>query len=146
MQNINHLKTANFIARYKNNPVLSATDIPYKSTLVFNAGVERYKNGYVMVFRNDYGEFKRDNDIFEGTNIGLAFSKDGINWKVEPKPCMEWKDNEVIRAYDPRLTKIEGRYYMCFALDTKHGIRGGIAVTDNFKVFEIMLFFLQLHY
>ena len=30
--------------------------------------------------------------------------------------------------YDPRLTVIGEQCYMCFAVDTKHGLRGGIAV------------------
>jgi beta-1,4-mannooligosaccharide/beta-1,4-mannosyl-N-acetylglucosamine phosphorylase len=45
---------------------------------------------------------------------------------------------EFQRAYDPRLTVIEGRCYMCFAVDTKHGLRGGIAVTDDLERFEIL--------
>jgi beta-1,4-mannooligosaccharide/beta-1,4-mannosyl-N-acetylglucosamine phosphorylase len=47
-------------------------------------------------------------------------------------------DEEIIRAYDPRLTVIDGRCDMCFAVDTKHGIRGGIAITDDFENFEVL--------
>jgi beta-1,4-mannooligosaccharide/beta-1,4-mannosyl-N-acetylglucosamine phosphorylase len=36
------------------------------------------------------------------------------------------------------LTVIEDRCYMCFALDTRHGICGGVAVTDDFEHFEIL--------
>lgn len=42
------------------------------------------------------------------------------------------------RVYDPRLTVIGERCYMCFAVDTKHGLRGGIAVTDDFRSFEVL--------
>ena len=136
MTKIKDLFSSPVIKRYELNPILSSKDIPYKSDLVFNAGVVKFQGKYVMIFRNDYGYSGGNN--FEGTNLGLAYSDDGINWTVEPKPCFELQDEEIIRVYDPRLTVIEGRCYMCFAVDTKHGIRGGIAVTDDFYNFEIL--------
>ena len=117
-------------------PVLSYKDIPYKAALIFNAGVAKFNGKYVMVFRNDYGSMEEHK--LEGTNIGLAFSDDGVSWKVEPKPCFSMRDEEILRAYDPRLTVIDGRCYMCFAVDTRHGLRGGIAVTDDFDKFEVL--------
>ncbi|MDZ4200437.1 MAG: glycoside hydrolase family 130 protein, partial [Kiritimatiellia bacterium] len=41
-------------------------------------------------------------------------------------------------AYDPRLTVLDGRVYMCFATNTRHGLRAGIAVTDDFSKFDIL--------
>ena len=124
------------VKRYEGNPVLSAKDVPYPATLVFNAGVTKFRGRYVMVFRNDYGD-EREKRL-EGTNLGLAFSDDGIEWEVTAKPCFEMETGELQRAYDPRLTVIEGRCYMCFAVDTAHGIRGGIAVTDDLEHFEVL--------
>jgi len=117
-------------------PVLSYKDIPYKAALIFNAGVAKFNGKYVMVFRNDYGSMEEHK--LEGTNIGLAYSDDGIHWDVQLKPCFAMRDNEILRAYDPRLTVIDGRCYMCFAVDTRHGLRGGIAVTDDFDKFEVL--------
>lgn len=117
-------------------PVLSRFDIPYKTALVFNAGVTKYNGKYVMTFRNDYGDY--ENHKLEGTNIGLAFSDDGINWTVQPNPCFKLESDEISRAYDPRLTVIDGECYMCFAVDTKHGVCGGIAKTEDFDKFEIL--------
>ena len=133
---IGELRSSPVVKRYPGNPILSSEDVPYDSLLAFNPGVTRFQGKYVMVFRNDYGclEEKR----IEGTNIGLAFSDDGIKWQVQPKPCFELRDHEIIRAYDPRLSVIDGRCYMCFAVDTRHGVRGGIAVTDDFEKFEIL--------
>ena len=118
------------------NPVLTYRDIPYQATLVFNAGVAKYQGKYVMMFRNDYSDYEKQK--LEGTNIGLAFSDDGIHWDVQPKPCFSMEDDEVIRAYDPRITVLDGRAYVCFAIDTHHGLRGGIAVTEDFDRFEIL--------
>jgi len=124
------------VQRHPRNPVLAAKDVPYRATLVFNAGVAKHQGRYVMVFRNDVGTWGEPR--FDGTSLGLAFSDDGVSWKVEPEPCFELEDEEIRRAYDPRLTVIDGRVYMCFAVDTRHGVRGGIAVTDDFEDFEIL--------
>jgi beta-1,4-mannooligosaccharide/beta-1,4-mannosyl-N-acetylglucosamine phosphorylase len=100
-----------------------------------------------MVFRNDYDRNQKDFALYEAAglgyppvkiSIGIAFSDDGLNWMVAPKPCFELLGDDVLRTYDPRLTIIDGRCYVCFAADTEHGIRGGIAVTDDFDKFEIL--------
>jgi beta-1,4-mannooligosaccharide/beta-1,4-mannosyl-N-acetylglucosamine phosphorylase len=132
------LYSANVIKRHKNNPILTAENVPFDATLIFNAGVTKYQGKYVMVFRNDYNYTKQGPFGFEGTNLGLAFSDDGINWDVQKKPCFSLEDEEIIRAYDPRLTVIDGKCYMCFAVDTKHGLRGGIAVTEDFNKFDVL--------
>ncbi len=130
------LETSKIIKRYKSNPILSEKDIPYQSALVFNAGVSKYNGKYVMLFRNDYGD--SNTETLEGTNLGLAFSDDGLAWEVEPEPVWQMSDREVRRVYDPRITVIDGRAFICFAQDTEHGIRGGIAVTEDFHKFDII--------
>lgn len=133
-------QSAKEIVRYP-EAVLSCRDVPYESSLTFNAGIARKGSEYVMLFRNDYGcdqaGWERG-QRFKGTNIGKAVSRDGIHWKVSEKPAFELKSDEFERAYDPRITCIEDRYYVCFAADTKHGICGGICVTDNFQQYEIL--------
>ncbi|MCE5259338.1 MAG: glycoside hydrolase family 130 protein [Chloroflexi bacterium] len=130
------LHSSPVIARYAGNPILSAKDVPYNAGLVFNAGVCKYQGRYVMVFRNDYGSLA--DHRLDGTNLGLAYSDDGIRWQVEPLPCLEMHDHEVLRVYDPRLIVLEGRVYLCFALDTRHGVRAGIAVTDDFVQYDVL--------
>ena len=138
------LKTPGFLKKY--GPVLTREQIPYSSALVFNAGVVKYHDRYVMMFRNDYGFSRQDyDDFYSGlsdntvphTNIGLAFSRDGIRWEVFPEPCFEMSGNGIRRAYDPRLTVIEDQCAVCFAVDTDSGIRGGVALTEDFTRFDI---------
>ena len=128
-------KSSNLIKKLE-KPVLTYKDIPYKAALIFNAGVAKINGKYIMLFRNDYGDYEKQE--LEGTNLGLAYSDDGINWKAEPQPSLSMADDEVIRIYDPRLTVIENKIYMCFAMDTKHGLRGGIATTEDFKKLDIL--------
>ena len=136
---IGPLASSSAIRRHPANPLLAPKDVPYGPAMVFNAGVAKYQGKYVMVFRNDYGdEEKQTVAPFSTTNLGLAFSDDGIHWDVRPTPCWSWNDDEVIRVYDPRLTVIDGKCCMCFAVDTKHGLRGGIASTEDFERFEVL--------
>ena len=64
------------VTRYSGDPDLSADQVPYHATLVFNAGFARFRGHYVMPFRNDYGSASEGR--IDGTNLGLAFSKDGM--------------------------------------------------------------------
>ncbi len=142
MDDINY-RGADCIRRYK-EPVLTCDDIPYASNLTFNGGVIRVGDEYIMLFRNDWGCSEQDmaeGCNFKGTNIGLARSKDGVKWDVEPEPVFDLKAlhiGEYGRAYDPRITYIDGTYYVCFAVDTRHGIHGGIFRTDDFHHFEMI--------
>ena len=76
-------KSSNLIKKLE-KPVLTYKDIPYKAALIFNAGVAKINGKYIMLFRNDYGDYEKQE--LEGTNLGLAYSDDGINWKAEPQP------------------------------------------------------------
>jgi len=129
------------IQRHPSNPVLTADDVPMTCTQVFNAGITKFNGRYVMVFRADTFDHEQKREI--DTFIGLAYSDDGVDWQVQPKPCFAMghrtdPDFEIKRAYDPRLTVIDGRCYMCFAIDTRHGVCGGIAVTDDFAEWQVL--------
>jgi beta-1,4-mannooligosaccharide/beta-1,4-mannosyl-N-acetylglucosamine phosphorylase len=132
-----NFKSAAIVSRYEKNPVLTAEDVPYHASLVFNAGVAKFNGKYVMVFRNDYDDVEEPRRLI-GTSIGLAVSDDGVKWAVEPEPCFWMESEEIRRAYDPRLTVLDGRVYMCFAVDTRHGIRGGVAVSDDLEHWEVL--------
>ena len=129
------------IKRFAGNPILSKKNIPYPAELIFNAGITKYNGRYVMCFRNDYGvneEQYRGGDYGLRTNIGFAESIDGIRWKVKDRPVFEFAQAGFSRAYDPRLTVIDGRCYLCFAVDGEAGVSGGIAVTDDFDRFDVL--------
>lgn len=131
------LFSSNVIKRYSGNPILSEGDIPYEASLIFNAGVINKNGRYYMLFRNDYGT--NENDFgkgkgFAGTSLGVAESDDGIHFTPRNKPFIDSADitdPEIRRFYDPRLTIIEDKIYICFAVDTQHGIRGGVGILDD---------------
>lgn len=139
------------LLRHPANPVLAHSQCPYPATTVFNAGVAFFQGRYVMVFRNDYGRW--GDPKFDGTNIGLATSADGIDWTVHPRPVLDeerareglehlyparFGPGFIKRIYDPRISVVDGRALLCFAADTAHGICGVIAATDDFESFEFL--------
>jgi len=136
------------IVRHPSNPILGPSDIPYPASLIFNAGIAKYKGRYVMVFRNDYGSTEQEWLPFKKrevprppalrTCLGLAFSDDGVKWEVQPGPCWAVHTDEISRVYDPRITVIDGVAHICFAMDTRHGVRGGVARTEDFSKFDIL--------
>ena len=133
------LSSSPVVHRYHGGaPVLSREDIPYEADCIFNCGVIKYHGQYVCAFRNDYG--------FDGVGsfahcvIGIAFSADGIHWNVREKPFITIEDignPDVTKVYDPRLTVIDDVVHLCFAVDTHHGLRGGIAITQDFETIEV---------
>jgi beta-1,4-mannooligosaccharide/beta-1,4-mannosyl-N-acetylglucosamine phosphorylase len=92
-----------------------------------------------MVLRNDCNWSEEEQKAI-GFQIGVAYSDNGIdNWRVHPKPIIEFQGGEgVIGSYDPRMTILEGRIYLTYAMYTRHGYCGTIAVTDDFEKIEIL--------
>jgi beta-1,4-mannooligosaccharide/beta-1,4-mannosyl-N-acetylglucosamine phosphorylase len=125
--------SAGFISRFSGNPILTRKDVPYPAELVFNAGVIKRRGAYYMIFRNDRGHI--EHTLFESYELGMAYSDDGLAWKVHEKPVFavpDSRDPEIQRFYDVRLTEIEDEVYATMAVETKHGLRAGIGTTRNF--------------
>ncbi len=62
-------KTSDVIKKL-DKPVLTYKDTPYNSALIFNASVEKINGKYVMLFRNDYGDFEnRKLEVKENCNV-----------------------------------------------------------------------------
>ena len=135
------LKSADCVKRYEHNPILSKKDIPYKADLIFNAGVVKHNEMYYMLFRDDF--IKSESNCLDlGTCVGVAKSSDGVHWQVRNK-CIELniddKIGEIKRFYDPRLIVIDDEFLVCFAVDTLHGVRGGIGkVVGDFEAIDVL--------
>ncbi len=122
------------VTRYNQNPILTRGDVPYEVATVHNAGVVRHKDEYIMLFRSH-----RHN----GRSIlGLARSKDGYSFKVDPEPFMVpakkgiFADYESFGVEDPRITYIGEEYLITYSAYSKHGVRIGLAKTKDWKSLE----------
>ncbi len=84
---------------------------------------------YAGVFRVD--------DTRREMNIHAGRSEDGIHWRIEPKPIEFRGDPEVtqrVYRYDPRVCRIEDRYYLTWC-NGYHGPTIGMGYTTDFVHF-----------
>lgn len=115
--------------RYDQNPIIERN--PTKQTArVFNSAVLPYGNGFSGIFRADHNDGK--------ARLHVGSSKDGIKWDITDEP-IHWRDEEGRSyqpnyAYDPRLTEIDGVYYIVWCTDFG-GASLGLGMTQDFKEF-----------
>jgi len=136
--------TKQFITRYQGNPILTKDDIPYPVETVHNAGVTKFGNRYIMLFRSHLDTGR--------SIIGLAESQDGFNFKARPEPFMVPSKEPVFSKYeefgveDARITLLEGVYYITYSAYSPHGVRTGLAKTADFDSVERVGFITQADY
>ena len=123
-----------FVKRYEHNPILTKDDIPYPVETVHNAGVAKFNGRYMMLFRSHLATGR--------SIIGIAESDGGFNFKARPEPFMAPSKEGVFGRYeeygveDPRITFLEGTYYITYSAYSRHGVRTGLAKTQDFKSVE----------
>jgi len=132
------------ITRCEHNPILTKDDIPYPVETVHNAGVVKFNDRYIMLFRSHLATGR--------SIIGLAESEDGFNFKPRPEPFLVPSNEPPFRQYeqygveDPRITPLEGAYYITYSAYSPHGVRIGLAKTSDFQSVERVAFITQADY
>ena len=132
------------IERYKNNPILTKDDVPYPVATVHNAAVTKYNGKYIMIFRS---HLKNGRSI-----LGKAESDDGFSFRVADKPFMVpakkgvFKDYEEFGVEDPRITFIENRFLITYSAYSRHGVRVGLAESEDLKDVERVSFITEADY
>ena len=133
-----------FVTRYEGNPILTKDDIPYPVQTVHNAGVAKFNGKYMMLFRSHLDTGR--------SIIGLAQSEDGFNFKSTPEPFMTPSTEPVFSEYeafgveDPRITHLDGAYYITYSAYSAHGVRIGLARTTDFQSVERVALITQADY
>lgn len=87
----------------------------------------------------DSRSFYYDEEMFltSISHLRLARSKDGVHFAVEPAPAMFpalW--SETFGLEDPRITPLDGRYYITYKSVSDKGICTSLAVTDDFLKYQ----------
>ena len=132
------------VQRYQHNPILTKDDIPYPVATVHNAGVAKFNDTYIMLFRSHLDTGR--------SIIGLAESEDGFHFVPRSEPFMVPSQEPVFQDYeeygveDPRITLIEGYYHITYSAYSRHGVRIGLARTDDFEKVERVAFITQADY
>ena len=122
------------IKRYSGNPILTKKDVPYPVATVHNAGMAKYNDKYIMLFRS--------HNLNGRSIIGKAVSNDGFNFTVDKEPFLTpsidgiFKEYEAYGIEDPRIVFIEDEYLITYSAYSQHGVRIGLAKTKDFKTVE----------
>lgn len=122
------------VTRYTKNPILTKDDVPYQVATVHNAGMAKYNDKYIMLFRSH---------LHNGRSIiGIAQSYDGYNFKVEDEPFLTPSTDSAFGEYeeygveDVRISQIGDDYLLTYSAYSRYGVRIGLAKTRDFETVE----------
>ena len=130
----NSKKQKEVVRRYKGNPILTGDDFPGDITWVFNSSVVKENGKYIMVCRVE--------DSCLNPYMWVADSDDGFRFSPRNAPVEVPHDNPEYEKYsgrtyyDPRITKLDGFFYIVYAASSKYGCRLGLFRTMDFDKFE----------
>ncbi len=122
------------VERWHKNPIITLEDVPFPCNTVFNAGAVKVDDVYLLLMRIE--------DLAGRSVFALARSDDGYHFTVDPAPVMEPSKEEPFRSYerrgveDPRITYLDGVYYVMYTAASRYGARLALAKTTDFKNFE----------
>jgi predicted GH43/DUF377 family glycosyl hydrolase len=128
-------KEEELFIRYRDNPILSISDIPYAANTVFNAGAVQVDGETVLLLRVE--------DRRGISHLTLARSKNGIsNWRIAPKPTLspdpDKYPEEEWGIEDPRITFLEEskEWAIAYTAYSKSGPLVSLATTTDFVEFD----------
>jgi beta-1,4-mannooligosaccharide/beta-1,4-mannosyl-N-acetylglucosamine phosphorylase len=117
--------------RHPGNPVVTAAAVPRANSIHNSAIVKRGEGDWAGVFRVD--------EVDLAFRLHLGFSRDGIEWELDPEPLrLESADPDVFateQSYDPRLTRIGDTWYLTWCNAGPQGPKIGLATTEDFATF-----------
>ena len=117
--------------RYEGNPILTKDNFPVNAASVLNPGAIKANGEYILLC--DVTLSKRHIVLW------TARSKDGIHFVPDNEPVKLESHpdhpNEIC-VYDPRITELEGSYYITHTSNSPVGDRISLLKTKDFKKFE----------
>lgn len=123
------------IYKYDKNPILTKENVPFRVNSIFNAGAVKINNKYLLLCRTEMPNGR--------SGFTLAESFNGIEFKVSSQPCLTSDDHKDFKDYvewgieDPRITPIDGKYYLTYTGYSKYEPLVILAETTDFKKFII---------
>lgn len=130
------------VRRCRGNPLIVLQDLPFRGGDIWNAGVVRFDGEYLLLITVEMleGQFR----------IYPARSGDGENFVLDAEPFMTPLEIGPDRVYeavgvrDPRITPVDGLYYITYVAEGDHGRRLGLARTHDFRSVERMAYISQV--
>ncbi len=117
--------------RHRENPIINRGAIK-SSNSIFNSAVVPFNGGFAGVFRCD--SKARTMALHAGD------SPDGVNWRIDEQPIRfsspNIADYPFEYGYDPRVCRIDGKYYVTWCNGYREYPTIGLAVTSDFREFN----------
>ncbi len=111
--------------RCTSNPILLPHPLhEWEALNVFNCAVIQHNGLFHMLYRAQ--------GVHYLSSIGYAISVDGLNWSRLDKPVLTYGGPFETRGVeDPRITRLDGAFYMTYTGYSVAGPRASLAVSDN---------------
>lgn len=123
------------VNRYGSNPLITKDNVKFNVNSIFNAGAVKFNGKYLLLCRTEMPIGR--------SSFTLAESKDGYNFEVGGKPVLTPEDHGEYFKYvewgieDPRITVLEGKYYITYTGYSKYMPLVILAETEDFVNFKI---------
>jgi predicted GH43/DUF377 family glycosyl hydrolase len=124
------------VIKYGRNPILTKENVPFRVNSIFNAGAVKIDNRYLLLCRTEMPDGR--------STFTLAESSNGIDFKVADNPCLTPEDHKDYYEFvewgieDPRITKIDEKYYLTYTGYSKYEPLVILAETTDFRNFTIL--------
>ena len=120
------------LTRFSGNPVLEPNpQHRWEARAVLNAAAVKANGLYHMFYR------AVDPSLI--SSIGYAVSIDGLRWMRLDSPILSPQEPFEERGVeDPRITYLEGMYYLTYTGYSRHGTRSALARSENLIAWERM--------
>lgn len=128
------------LRRHEKNPIITRADIPASEpcledvSSVFNPGAVKFGERYLLMLRVQ----NRGRE----THLFMAESSDGVDFTVRSEPLrfngIDRVEERIHHVYDPRITGIDGTWYIMTAVDFDDDCRLALAKTSDFEDFDFM--------
>ena len=128
------------LKRHPGNPILTRSDIPTRPpglvdvSAVFNPGAVRWSGQDLLLLRvQNRG---RETFVLRAIDDGRGF------WTIDSEPVrlrgVERLAERIYHIYDPRVTPLDGAFFIVFAVDVEGGCRLGLARTADFLAYDFL--------
>ncbi|MHC4915706.1 MAG: glycoside hydrolase family 130 protein [Planctomycetota bacterium] len=127
-------RSKDLLMRFEGNPIICMDDLDFQCLDVRNAGVARLGGEVILLVTIEH--LSGMQCLFRARQAGRR------HWRLDPEPLMTPSDDPRYRQHeregimDPRITFLEGYYYIFYLAYGKHGYRLGLARTADFESVE----------
>ena len=118
------------LTRFAGNPILvPSAHNPWETDNVFNAAIVRHQGLVYMLYRAQ--------GLDRISRIGCAISADGYHFNRLQEPVLSpQSEYEAYGVEDPRITALDGTFYMLYTAYSPHGVRVSLARSTNLITWE----------